>query len=123
MGESYRTINDISSENGYKKGSFVDSVVSDLRVNENEKKLVEKLISCNRCTYPEAVKYRDSDTIPGITILGYNLKPCGRIPDEIFPSRLCGKGLLKKLQSVISIVGTARMLSAQEPSKFLMMEE
>ena len=67
MGESYRTINNISSDNGYKKGTFVDSVVSDLRIDENEKKLVEKLISCNRCAYPEAVKHRDSNTNPGIT--------------------------------------------------------
>ena len=36
MGESYRTINNISSDNSYKKGSFVDSVVSDLRIDENE---------------------------------------------------------------------------------------
>ena len=95
MGESYRTINDISSETGYKKGSYVESVVSDLRITESEKRMVESMISCNRCAYPESVKYRDIDTIPGITILGYKLKPCGHIADENFPTRLCRKGLLK----------------------------
>lgn len=96
MGESYRSINNLSSDGGnYKKGSFVDSVMSDLRIKENEKKLVGKLISCNRCVYPVEKKNRDTTTIPGLVIMGYDLKPCGRIDDDFFPSRLCGKGTLK----------------------------
>lgn len=101
MGETYRSINEINSNSGaYKKGSFVDSVVSDLRIKENEKRLVGKLISCNKCIYPNLIKVVEDDLIPGIRVVGYKMEPCNSIDPENFPTRLCGHGITKSAENL-----------------------
>ena len=101
MGETYRSINEINTNSGaYKKGSFVDSVVSDLRIKENEKRLVSKLISCNQCIYPNLVKVVEDDLIPGIRVIGYKMESCNYINSENFPTRLCGHGAIKSAENL-----------------------